>query len=242
MPQLACLLARAAHRFAAHVVCAAFSLFLVALPASASVTLTFDTITGMSNAPTATVPVESRLSNQFATSGVVFRSGSGATYVAVVDLSGTGTTSLPNGIGGATLADTLTYTGSPLIIANFVDPANAVTPFVTDFVSVRADTIPSGGTIGLQAFDVFGALIGSVSETDTGGNTLIINTPGINRVEILGSTNADVAYDDFTFNDVTPLVAVVPEAGTFALLGFALVPVGVGLVRSPHWGGAPEVE
>ncbi|MBC7807840.1 MAG: hypothetical protein H7145_17035 [Akkermansiaceae bacterium] len=216
-------------RLFARAAAAAFVPLVFGLTAHARPVLDFDSLGAMSNSPGASVPVAARLSNQFATSGIVFRSGSGATYVSVVDLSGTGTTSLPNGIGGATLGDTLTYSGSPLIIANFVDPTNAATSFVTDFVSVRADTIPSGGTIGLQAFDINNVLIGSVSQTDTGGNLMSITAAGINRVEILGSTNADVAYDDFTFNSVT--ATVVPEAGTLTLLGFALVPVGVGLVR-----------
>ena len=51
---------------------------------------------------------------------------------------------------------------------------------------------------------------------------------------VLSLVNLQTAFggNDFTIDDIAfSSVAVVPEPGTFCLLGFALVPVGVGLIR-----------
>jgi hypothetical protein len=192
---------------------------LLTASASAQTTLDFDSLTGMANSPGSSIPVASQLSNQFlASNGVLFTSGTGSSFAAVVVLGAGHATSGVNGIGGATAAGDLTYSGNGFIAAGFFNPADGVSPFVTDSVSVRGDLIPAGGSIALRAFDAFNNLLGSDVQTDTGGNTLSVNFPGIHRVEIDGSGN--VAFDDFTYGDIAPagVGANAPEPGTLFLI------------------------
>jgi hypothetical protein len=201
----------------------------VTLPASIASAQTlfvipFEGGPGMPNSPgNTTVPVECRISNQFAFVGVLFSSGAGADYIAAVDLGTNHATSGTIGVGGATLTNTLTYSGSPLLLARFVDPLNPGNPFVTNLVSVRGDLQSAGATISMRAFNVANVLIGSVSAPDEGGTLLSINATGIHRVEIDGT--GTVAYDDFSFHapSAPSASAAAPEPASLAMLALSAI-------------------
>jgi hypothetical protein len=168
-------------------------------PARTSV-IDFETIHGMPNA-IETVPAESRLSNQFlSTLGVIFSSGS--PYVAVVDLGYGHATSGVNGIGGTTTDGTLTYSAAVPIVATFFDPSNPTMPAVTDFVSLRIDLVPTSGLdVTLNAYDLEGKLIASVTTFDSSGALLELSADGIHSVKFIGTSDSTgAAVDDFTFN------------------------------------------
>jgi hypothetical protein len=55
----------------------------------------------------------------------------------------------------------------------------------------------------MKAFDVNGNLLTEASASDSGGETLVVSSPGIHSVEFHGTIDdAGVALDDFTFNRV----------------------------------------
>lgn len=205
-----------------------FTVCLGVRPVQAQTTLDFEGLIGMSNSPGSVIPVASRLSDAFlTTSGVTFSSGS--PFVAVVNLGAGHATSGTNGIGGSTTAGTLTYFGSPLIVASFFDPTDTSFQAVTDFVSVRGDLHPAGGAITLSAFGVGGNLLGTSSANDSGGTTLSVLAPGIRSVQITGT--GSVAFDDFTFNQVIRVTPqqTIPEPSTCTLVATGLLPL-VGMV------------
>lgn len=208
--------------------------------ASASVNLiTFEepALTAMSNSPGAAVPVGAQLSNQFlGTLGASFSSGAG--YVAVVDHGfPTLTPTPPNIIGGTTAAGTLDY--SAVITVSFFDPANTASQATTDHVKVLGDLFGLGsGTVTLNAFDRFGNLLGSVTDTDNKplgqGPVLEFDMAGIQSVSFSG-TSGTVGFDNFEFDTVTPLAAAVPEPANWALMiaGFGLAGVALRRRRTP---------
>ena len=95
------------------------------------------------------------------------------------------------------------------------------------------------GTITFEAFDALGVSAGVVTASHADGSFFggtaedrfygYINTGGISRINIRNSIGG-IEVDHLQY--ARGVAAVVPEAGTLALLGFALVPVGIGLVRS----------
>lgn len=185
-----------------------------ATTAGAQITVNFDAFTGMTNIPGSVVPTASRLSTQLLSSGVRFASLSD--YIAVVDL-GSGTPSATNGIGGTSAAGALDY--SAPIIVSFWDPTNSLLMGTTNFVQIRGDLIPIPGTVTMNVFDPFGALLASITLPDIGGTTLTYSGANVQRVEITGST-ATVAFDDLTFNTVSAVPnAQVPEPSSLALFG-----------------------
>lgn len=207
---------------------AALAVVLTPSPASADlITIDFDSLPGMPNSPGLIVPLGSRLSNQFQpTTGAVFSSAVG--YVAVVDLvTGFGPNhaiSNPNGIGGVNASNQLSY-GTPTIVT-FFDPGNPLIPAVTDFVQIRGDQIPlAGATATLEAFDVFGSTLGSVTANDVaGGLTLAFSAPGIHSIRISQNSagfgvDGTIALDNLTFNAVSS----VPEPGTLTLFGIGTI-------------------
>jgi hypothetical protein len=163
--------------------------------------ITFEVVPGVTALGTffdgTPVPVEARLSNQLQLSeGVSFSSTPG--YVALVNLGVGHATSGVSGIGGVNAADALRY-NSPVIIT-FTLPGEAGTPAVTDFVSIRGDNFPvAGGSATMEAFDVNGVLLGSVTVADEAGLTLSLSIPNIHSVR-LTQTRSDIAYDDLRFN------------------------------------------
>jgi hypothetical protein len=190
--------------------------------AQAATTINFEGLgTPMTNSPGSVVPSGAQLSNQYqATLGPVFKSGSA--FVALVNLGG-GTTSPTTGIGG-TSAGNLSY-GNPFEI-QFYLPGTS-TPAATDSVSLQLDTIPLGsGTVTMQAFNLSGTLLGTITVTDIGpppSAPLALNIPGIHRI-VISETSATVAFDDLTFNALSEAtVPTVPTLSDYALLGLMLL-------------------
>ena len=189
-----------------------------------AVTVNFDSFSGM-NFLGATVPAASRLSNQLQpATGATFSSDGGAAYAAVVNLE-VGSPSAhaptpPNGIGAATQAGNLTY--SIPIVVTFSDPSNSSVAAITDFVSIRGDLRPIAGLIYLQAYNVSGSLIASDTKPDSVGTLLSVSALGIHSVKFNSATGS-VAFDNLTFNAVTP----VPEPKTLLLLIAGLAVIGI---------------
>lgn len=185
-------------------------LVLIARPASGdAVVIDFEEFLGMFSWSGEPIPEAARLSDQLAeTYGVVFSSG--APYVAVVYLPPGAATSGINAIGGSTPDGILTYDRQWPVVFTFVDPEAPTLPATTDFVSVRGDLWgDSGMDVILNAYDIYGNLVDSDQQFDSGGETLTVTGPGIHRVEFLGSSDTNgVAVDDLTFNPVAQPVAV----------------------------------
>jgi hypothetical protein len=107
------------------------------------------------------------------------------------------------------------------IVASFFDPTNPSSQAVTNFVSVRGDLIGTGQPMTLNAFDINGHFITSVTVEDTGGATLSVTAPGIHSVQFLGTQDyGGVALDDFTFNPVTSFLALVHGINAIGGVGF----------------------
>jgi hypothetical protein len=192
---------------------------------AALINIDFDSLTGMSNIPGASVPVASQLSDQFLLAGVSFSSLAG--YVAVVNHSPNPTVSMPNVIGGVTATGNMSY-GSPVTIT-FFDPSSSSNFGVTDFVSIRGDQAPlPGATATLEAFDVLGNSLGVINAFDsTAGLTLSFAASGIHSITLTqssasGSVDGTIGFDDLSFNTVTavPIPAAVWLFGS-GLLGLA---------------------
>lgn len=149
------------------------------------------------------IPEAARLSDQLASAdGVIFSSG--APYVAVVHCEPDCAPSGTNMIGGSTPDGILTYERDWPVVFTFVDPQNPELPATTDYVSVRGDLwADSGMQLELNAYDIYGVLVGSDDAFDSPGVTLTVTAAGIHRVEFLGSHDwCGVALDDLTFNPV----------------------------------------
>jgi hypothetical protein len=155
------------------------------------------------------VPSTAQLSTQLQMSdGVSFSSAAG--YVAVVRLGSGHATSGVNGIVGVNASDIIKY-NQPVVIT-FSMPGSPSTPAVTDFVSIRGDKNPATGSATMEAFDVSGALIGSLTVPDvSGGLTLSLSVPNIHSVR-LTQTQSDIAYDDLRFNPLVPGLSARPTA------------------------------
>ena len=99
-----------------------------------------------------------------------------------------------------------------------------------NFVSVRADLWASLQPITLNAYDLNGDLIGSVTTVDVGRRRRSRSPlAGIHSVELLGTANvAGVAWDDLTFDThSSPPVCPIP-----APAGAMLVMCGLGAMRA----------
>lgn len=232
---------RAQLHFTAIAATVAAATLLSAGAASASVNLiTFEEpgIVAMANAPGTPVPVGARISNQFlATLGASFTSGAG--YAAVADHGFPSLTPTPPNLLGGTNADgTLDY--SAPISVSFYDPTNTGNQATTDHVKVLGDLFGLGfGTVTMTAFDRFGGVLGSVSDTDNKplgfGPVLELNYAGIQSVTF-SSSSGTVGFDNFEFDTVVavPLAGGVPEPTTWSLMlsGFGLA--GAALRRRRH--------
>src|SRR3989442_2473772 len=137
--------------------------------------ITFESVpgvTGMAFLDGTPVPVDGRLGTQLQLSdGVSFSSIAGSSivgYVALVNLGSGHATSGVNGIGGVDAANTLRY-NSPVMIT-FTLPGDPSTPAITNFVSIRGDQFAVvGGSATMEAFDVNGLSLGSVTAADVAG-------------------------------------------------------------------------
>ena len=182
--------------------------------------ITFENISGMTpmspffdniDVPPDTPLGSSRLSTRLQLSdGVAFSSE--ADYVALVNLGTGHATSGVAGIGGVTAQNVLKY-HSPVIIT-FTMPGDPTIPAVTNFVSIRGDNFPNTSGLGfatMEAFDVNGVLLKSVTVADVAGFTLGIWTPNIHSVRIT-QTLSDIAFDDLHFNALSRALNVAPIA------------------------------
>ena len=158
----------------------------------------FEDLVGMPNS-LMEVPSESRLTNQYATRGVVFASGS-ANFASAVNLGNNHATSGVVGIGAAAADATLRY-GEPLVIT-FVSPSDATVPATTSFVSIRGDLIPATHEATMTAYDLSGIKLGDVSAADVSeGLVLELSSSKIHRV-VISQTGEDIAFDDLKFKPV----------------------------------------
>ena len=177
--------------------------------------ITFETVPGltaMGFLDGTAVPSDARLSSQLQLSqGVSFSSIAG--YVALVNLGIGHATSGLNGIGGVNAANSLNYNSR--VVITFTLPGDPSTPAITDFVSIRGDNFPAGGSATMEAFDVNGVLLGSVTASDevgtTRGLTLSLSIPNIHSIR-LTQTQSDIAFDDLRFNPLTTHVLEAPIA------------------------------
>jgi hypothetical protein len=182
----------------------ALGVLTLLLPAHAALAqpnfIDFEQIPGMVNSPGSTVPVASRLADQYlASHGVRFSSG--AAYVAVV-VHGAPTPSGTRIIGGSTPDNRLTYQSNFPLVARFFDPTGTI-PYAVSVVSVRGDLAPIPGTKTLEAYDAQGAFLGVDTQQDSSTAPLSVSAPGIHRVRIF-SSSATVGFDDLRFDDPMP--------------------------------------
>jgi hypothetical protein len=180
---------------------------LISFPAQAAVTIIhFDSFPGMTNIPGLSVPSASQLSDQLLpTLGVSFRSAAG--YVAVANHSPAPTVSMPNVIGGVTADGKLSY--GTFVRISFFDPSNPIAKAVTDFISIRGDQEPlPGATATMEAFDVLGQSLGTVSANDSSvGLTLSLTLPGIHSILLTQDSDAwtydgTIGFDNLQFNSI----------------------------------------
>jgi hypothetical protein len=111
----------------------AVTVFLATAPSSQATSINFDDLPAAPDSlPGSAVPANARLTNQYASQGVLFSSLGG--FASIVNL-GAGTPSSPNAIGGSFSDETISY--SVPIELTFVLPGDPALPAVTDFVSIR---------------------------------------------------------------------------------------------------------
>lgn len=203
----------------------AFCGFLMLSSAEASVTtIDFDSFPGMTNIPGLPVPLASQLSDQLlSVCGVSFSSA--ADYVAVSNHSPSLTVSMPNVIGGVTPAGELSY--GTFVKVSFFDPSNSALKAVTDFVSIRGDQHPLlNATATMEAFDVFGHSLGTVTAFDsTAGLTLSLTLPEIHSILLTQNSasiyDGTIGFDNLQFNSLKPIP--VPGAILLGILGSSFV-------------------
>lgn len=182
--------------------------------AAAQITIDFETVAGVT--PTgfgagSAVAANARLADQLLGSyGVRFASES-QPYAALVNLGVGHATSGSRGIGAVTSLNTLSYADG--IIVRFVDPANAMSPAVTNEVSFRIDNADtSNNPVRLEAYNLGGALLAFDEKPDSAGATFHVSAPSIHRVHLIGSGSS--AFDDLSFNALMP----VPEPSPVGLV------------------------
>ena len=171
---------------------------------------------------------QAQLSNQLENQGVIFSTGLGANYVAVVPLGLGHATSGTNGISMAAPDNTVTYDAPYYTLIEFVDPSDPSVAGVTNFASIRGDHAGSSNTLTMEAFDINGNLLGTDSKPDVGGETVSLSVPGIHTVYILTTAQGDsggIGLDDLSFNSPVPAsrylaVTTQPPASVTAGAGF----------------------
>jgi alpha-D-ribose 1-methylphosphonate 5-triphosphate synthase subunit PhnH len=157
------------------------------------------------------VGASSELTNQFQNSGAIFSTFGGASYAALVDLTGQAPSGT-NGIGGVNSSGNLDYTQDMDI---FLVIPGTTTPAVTDFVSIQGDEIPIAGNVIFSAYDLNGNLLASGTQPDSAGGTYALSAPGIHEFR-LHSESGTVAYDNLSYDGpITPSAWSVSLTGQF---------------------------
>lgn len=169
-------------------------------------TIDFDDILGMSGpfSQGQLVPPQYMIDNDYLSQGVLFGSSGGGLRVARVGNA----ISLPNTVAGTGPGPVLDYNAQ--VLASFwVDS----TPGVVDMAGLTLSNTSRSGS--LEAFDLSGSLLGSVS----GGTsaTLCLTFPGQIHSIIFNPNYA--VFDDFTFEGLS----AVPIPGAVWLLGSGII-------------------
>ncbi|MFO0827249.1 MAG: GC-type dockerin domain-anchored protein [Phycisphaerales bacterium] len=178
---------------------------IVGAGAANAVVLDIDSLPSMVNIPGFTIPDFAKVSNQFASQGVLISSVDG--FAALV--GGGGVPWLPppqalNGLGGSTALGTLAY--NVPIDFTFVNPANPAQPATVASFSLYTDYIGDGGTCSLVAFDANGAIVDSdIKPEEAGvhatGTPYAVRGAGIAKVEFIGAGTQAISNIEF---DQTP--------------------------------------
>lgn len=178
------------------------------LARSQPILINFDDLPGMTNAPGLPIPVSSQLRDQYlASKGVRFSSG--APFVAVV-VHGADTPSGVQIIGGSTPGGQLSYDPTNPIVVEFLDPTGTQ-PRVVSQVSIEGDLNSIPGTKTLEAYNLAGAMIGSITLPDSDHTTpQLISMPGIHSVHMY-SSSATVGYDNLRFDTPLPPPTTCPD-------------------------------
>lgn len=172
------------------------------------------------------------VTNQFVSQGVLISSTFGP-----VTVSTAAADTAPYSLNGGNFQE---------VIVDFVNPADGVTPWVTDFFQMTLGDVDIPGN-GMTAYDIDGVQIGQVISSCAadfacpGSNlfeTLSLSIAGMSRIVIAaggqivdGTAQGEATVDTFVFNDVTAPRAngggngggnPVPVPGTLLLIGMGL--------------------
>jgi hypothetical protein len=179
----------------------------------------------------ATIPLpESVITNNFISEGVIFGKPGVSAGVAVVPIGfGLGDLNAGNTIVGLDQFGNI----PPIVIGdiffNFVLP-NTLTPAQTDTVSFSIGN--GGGDIDIfeiRAFNLNNELIQTQNFSNEAAFPVLINVPGINRVEVDFTGEFGYSLNNLAFNTPTNPVQTVPESSS--LVGvLAIGALGVGLL------------
>jgi hypothetical protein len=174
---------------------------------STKVIIDFENFSGMGFAAGNTVPAFARITDRYASLGLLLSSARG--YAALVELGTGHAVSGVNGLGAVNASGQLDYE-SPIEL-RFISPTNSSLPAITDYVSINIDrlhTMGSGHYL-LEAYDITGQLIASVTGVDANSPPAILQVAGIHRVLLYGS--GSTAFDDLIFD---PIEVVEPYIDT----------------------------
>ena len=192
--------------------CAVACLFSAGITSAANaapVTVTFEDAVGTyTPTPGSTQDVK----NEFASLGFIFEDISDPSQGATLGKCGPGNGAVSLfGFGNdfAGCGDT-----TPDLRIIFVDPADGTSPAYTTSVSL----LNTDGLIEMSAFDIFGNLLGSVSNSSG-----ILSLSGIGQIAMLTIISLDqdpTTLDDLTFEMVTPFDgSEIPGPAAFVLFG-----------------------
>jgi PEP-CTERM motif len=194
---------------------------LLSLGAQAdSVSITFDVAQAGYVPGAQGVPQD--ISNQFASLGLLLTDVEHGTAASIGDCTG-GVGSDPHHLYGARgRGDQFGSCGdtTPNLDFLFVNPADSMQAAYTTAFSLL---VTDGSDTVMTAYDMFGAVLGSISTGNNGFNQRI-GLSGIGQIARINVRTASdyTAYDDLEYEEVQAFGAV-PEPASFALAGLALL-------------------